>query len=401
MKIVIVHNEYQQPGGEDVVARQERQLLERAGHKVVLYVRTNWEVNSYSGLKQIALVPKAVWSADTRKDFARLLQSEKPDVVHVHNTFVVISPSIFSVCRELGIPVVHTLHNYRLLCPGGTFFRHGRICEECVDHSLLRSVQHACYRNSRAATATVATMLTVHRMLGTWERDISCFIALTQFARTKFLEQGLPADKLCVKPNFVYPDPSPSANAGSYVLFAGRLTPEKRISTVLMAFKLLRDRVPLMVVGGGPERIRLEKEAQSYGLTNIVFRGQLTREQTLEAMHGARFQIFSSEWYETFGMIIAESFACGNPVLCSRLGAMQEIVEDGRTGLHFTPGDPADLAEKIDRAWNNAALVRELGREARLEFERKYTAEINYPMLMDIYGRAMGASGSHPTQTIS
>lgn len=392
MKIVIVHNEYQQPGGEDVVARQEHQLLERAGHKVILYVRTNWEVNSYTGLKQIALVPKTVWSGETRKDFARLLRAEKPDLVHVHNTFVVISPSIFSVCRELGIPVVHTLHNYRLLCPGGTFFRHGKICEECVEHNLLRSIQHACYRNSRAATATVATMLTVHRMLRTWERDISCLIALTQFARSKFVEQGLPADKLCVKPNFVHPDPMPSTSEGNYVLFAGRLTPEKRISTVLMAFKLLRDRVPLMVVGGGPERIHLEKEAESYGLTNITFRGQLTREQTLEAMHGARFQIFSSEWYETFGMIIAESFACGNPVLCSRLGAMQEIVDDGRTGLHFTPGDPGDLAEKIDRAWNDAALVRELGRQARLEFESKYTAEINYPLLMDIYQRARGVS---------
>lgn len=392
MKIVIAHNEYQQPGGEDVVARQEHQLLERAGHEVIRYVRTNWEVSSYSGIRQLALVPKAVWSADSRKDFARLLQTEKPDLVHVHNTFVVISPSIFSVCREVGVPVVYTLHNYRLLCPGGTFFRNGRICEECVEHSLLRSVQHGCYRNSRTATATVATMLAVHRILGTWERDVSCLITLTQFARNKFLQQGLPAGKLCVKPNFVYPDPMPRAGDGNYVLFAGRLTPEKRISTVLMAFKLLRDRIPLMVVGGGPERAQLEKEAASYGLTNLVFRGQLSREQTLEAMHGARFQIFSSEWYETFGMIIAESFACGNPVLCSRLGAMQEIVDDGRTGLHFNPGDPEDLAEKIDRAWNDAALVRELGRQARLEFEAKYTAEINYPMLMDIYQRAISTN---------
>jgi glycosyltransferase involved in cell wall biosynthesis len=391
MKVIIVHNQYQQPGGEDVVARQEHQLLERAGHKVILYQRSNWEVDPYGPLKRIALLPKAIWSSDTRKEFSDLLRVEKPDIVHVHNTLVVISPSIFSACREAGVPVVHTLHNYRLLCPAATFFRDGRICEECVEHTLWRSVQHGCYRDSRPATATVALMLAVHRGLHTWERDVTCLVALTEFARTKFMQNGMPSGKVFVKPNFVDPDPMPGTDGGGYVLFAGRLTPEKRISTVLLALKRLRDRIPLMVIGGGPQRLQLENEAREQGLTNVVFRGQLPRDQTLDAMRHARFLIFSSEWYETFGMIIAESFACGIPVVCSRLGAMQEIVEDGHTGLHFSPGDPEDLAEKVDRAWNNPMLVRELGKEARQEYERKYTAERNYPMLMDIYQRAMRA----------
>lgn len=391
MKVIIVHNQYQQPGGEDVVVRQEHRLLERAGHQVVLYQRTNWEVDSYTGLQQIALVPKTIWSSDSKKEFAQLLKAEKPDVVHVHNTFVMISPSIFSACREAGVPVVHTLHNYRLLCPTATFFRQGKVCEECVEHSLLRSIQHACYRNSRAATATVALMTAVHRGLHTWDRNITSLIALTQFARNKFVQQGIPAEKLFVKPNFVDPDPTPGTGDGDYVLFAGRLTPEKRISTVLLAMKRLKDKIPLMVIGGGPQRLQLEKEAQEYGLTNVVFRGQLPREQTMQAMRKARFLIFSSEWYETFGMIIAESFACGIPVVCSRLGAMQEIVDDGRTGLHFTAGNPDDLADKVDQAWNNPVFVRGLGKQAREEFERKYTPERNYPMLMEIYERAIKA----------
>jgi len=401
MKILIVHNFYQQPGGEDVVVRQERQLLERAGHKVVLYQRSNWETESFSGLRQLALVPRTVWSSSSKREFAELLRIEKPDLVHIHNTFIMISPSIFSACREAGVPVVHTLHNYRLLCPGATFFRNGKICEECVDHSLLRSIQHACYRDSRPATATVALMLGVHRKLHTWDRDVDCLIALTQFARQKFLQQGFPAERLFVKPNFIDPDPGPGTGARDYVLFAGRLTPEKRISTVLVAFKLLRDRIPLMVIGGGPQRLQLENEAREYGLTNVTFRGQLSREQTLEAMHNARFQIFSSEWYETFGLIIAESFACGNPVICSRLGAMQEIVQDGRTGLHFNPGDSQDLADKVNRLWNNPGLVRDLGAQARLEYEGKYTAERNYPLLMDIYERALRTNSAATPQLVA
>jgi glycosyltransferase involved in cell wall biosynthesis len=389
VKILLVHNQYQRPGGEDVVVNQERRLLENRGHQVIMYERSNWEIDGYSPVKQLTLMPKTIWSTDSRRDFMRVLRREKPDLVHIHNTFVVISPSIFSACSEAGIPVVHTLHNYRLLCPAATFFRDGRICEECVNQSLLRSIQHACYRGSRPATATVALMIGVHRTLQTWDKDVSCLIALTEFARQKFVDHGFVPHKLFVKPNFVDPDPKPGTGSRDYVLFAGRLTPEKRINTVLLAFKLLADRIPLMVVGGGPEQVQLEKEAQDYGLSNVTFRGQLSREDTVDAMHHARFQIFSSEWYETFGLVIAESFACGNPVICSRLGAMKEIVDDGRTGLHFTPGDPGDLADKVTSLWNNRSLARELGEQARLEYEAKYTADKNYPMLMNIYERAM------------
>jgi glycosyltransferase involved in cell wall biosynthesis len=391
MKILLAHNSYQQPGGEDVVFEQECQLLERAGHTVIAYRRSNWEIAAYSGLRQLELVGKAVWATDTQQQFARLLDREKPDLVHVHNTFVMLSPSIFSACREAELPVVQTLHNYRLSCPAATFFRDGHVCEECVEHGLWRAVAHGCYRNSRRATAAVTLMLAVHRHRRTWTRNVDCYIALTRFAQSKFLQAGLPADKVFVKPNFVHPDPGmhPHGEA-DYVLFAGRLSPEKRVSTMLDAWSYLsRAGIPLIILGGGPQLHQLENEAHHRGLHNVTFRGHVSRDQTLAAMRGARFLVFPSEWYENFPVTIAESFACGVPVICSRIGSMEEIVHDNRTGFHFAPGDSKDLADKVDWAWNHRERMLSMGEEARHEYETKYTGEKNYPLLMEIYERAL------------
>jgi glycosyltransferase involved in cell wall biosynthesis len=388
MKILIVHNSYQRPGGEDVVFEQESRLLERTGHTVIAYRRSNWEVDAYSGL---SLVRNTIWSQDTRKEFVGLLEREKPDLVHVHNTFVMVSPSIFSACREAKVPVVQTLHNYRLYCPAAIFFRDGHVCEECVEHGLWRGIAHGCYRDSRAATAAVALMLAVHRQQRTWTQNVDCYIALSEFARSKFLKAGLSAEKVFVKPNFVHPDPGVGANGrGEYMVFVGRLSPEKRVGTMLLAWSGRCAHVPLLIIGGGPELKRLQREAIDRGLHSITFAGQLSRDQTLAAMRRACALVFPSEWYENFPVTIAESFACGVPVICSRLGAMQEIVEDGRTGLHFTAGDARDLAEKVDWAWNHPERMRSMGKEARQEYETKYTAEENYPLLMEIYQRAVG-----------
>ena len=389
MKIILVHCQYQQPGGEDVVFEQERQLLERAGHKVVLYRRSNYEVNAYPGVKRLVLLQKAVWNGATRDTFAELLHSEKPDLVHVHNTWIMISPSIYSACREAGVPVVQTLHNYRLLCPVGTFFRDGKICEECLDHSLWRSLRNRCYRGSRAETAAVGMMLAVHRTLHTWEREVTSFIVLSEFARSKFLRGGLPQQKIFVKPNFVDPDPLPRTGDGNYAIFAGRLSPERRVSTLLDAWTRLRSRIPLVIVGGGEQRDHLEQKASWNRLDMVEFKGMLPHDQTIAAIKGARFLIFSSEWYETFGLTMIEAFACGVPVICSRMGAMREIVVDGRTGLHFNPGDSEDLAEKVEWACNHPERMREMGQEARREYESKYTAEKNYPRLLEIYQGAI------------
>jgi glycosyltransferase involved in cell wall biosynthesis len=391
VKIILVHCHYQQPGGEDVVFEQERQLLERAGHQVVLYRRSNYEADSYPGAKRLVLLQKSVWNGDTRNEFVELLRAEKPDVVHVHNTWVMISPAIYSACREAGVPVVQTLHNYRLLCPVGTFFRNGKICEECLDHSLWRSLRNRCYRDSRVETAAVGLMLAVHRGMHTWDRDISCHIVLTEFARSKFLRGGLPPEKIFVKPNFVLPDPTPRTGDGDYAVFAGRLSPENRVSVLLRAWTRLGTRVPLVIVGGGEPQDDFEREASREKLDMVKFTGTLPHDQTMATIRGARFLIFSSEWYETFGLTMVEAFACGVPVICSRVGAMLEIVDDGRTGLHFNPGDDRDLAEKVEWAWNHPERMRQMGQEARHEYESKYTAEKNYPRLMEIYQHAIAS----------
>ena len=385
MKILLVHNTYQQSGGEDVVFDQERRMLERAGHRVIAYSRSNHEIGKLSILGQLGIAQRTIWASKTRREFDDLLARENPDVVHIHNTFMVISPSIYSACRARNIPVVQTLHNFRLLCPSAYFYRDGKVCEECMDHGLLRSIRYGCYRDSKAATATVALMLAAHRMLRTWDDSVDCYIALTKFSREKFIAAGFPAEKIVVKPNFLDTDPGCGEQAGDYALFVGRLSPEKGMSTLLEAWKKLPQGYQLHVVGEGDENRGLLAEARQHGLSNITFRGPLSRQETIAALKNARFLIMPSLWYETFGMVIVEAFACGVPVLCSKLGAMEEIVRNQHTGLHFAPGDPADLAQKVEWAWRHPSELAAMGREARREYETFYTADRNYGMLLEIY----------------
>jgi glycosyltransferase involved in cell wall biosynthesis len=393
MKILLVHNTYREPGGEDVVFEQEHELLVRAGHQLFIYQRSNHEAMDYHGLEQINLVKDIVWREKTKLEIALLLRQHKPDLVHVHNTFMMISPSVYDACQDAGVPVVQTLHNYRLLCPAGVFFRNGQTCEECVTHNLLRGVRYGCYRGSRSATATIALMLAVNRMRRAWLDKIARYITLTNFARQKFVIGGLPANRVCIKPNFLHPDPGKNSGTGEHIVFVGRLSQEKGLSTLLDAWQLIRPAPPLHIIGDGPLRTRLETQAVERGLSSITFQGRLARNQMLELLRSARLVVLPSNCYENFPMSIAEAFACGLPVVCSRRGAMEEIVADGRTGLHFTPGDPGDLADKIKWAWSHAQQVDEMGREARQEYETKYTAERNYSILMEIYQQAIVGRG--------
>ena len=399
MKIVLVHNTYREPGGEDVVFENEKRLLERAGHTVVAYLRSNWELDDGTLLHRMATVPRMIWSSSVRREFAGVLDDARPDIVHVHNTFMAISPSIYSACAERGIPVVQSLHNFRLLCPGGNFFRDGAICHECADHGLLRSVRHGCYRGSRAATGGVATMLAFHRALTTWH-SVSRFIALTEFARQKFIASGFPPRRVAVKPNFVDPDPGERSGVGGYALFVGRLVENKGLRTLLQAWKRLPAQCPLQIVGDGPDRAALEAEAHALKLSSVSFWGRLPGADVIEAVKGSRFLILPSTLYEGFPMCIAESFACGTPVVCSRLGGLAEIVEHEITGLHFAPGDPGDLAEKARWAWDHPAELEKMGRAARRKYETNYTAGKNYSQLVDIYERVLSETTA-PRPTVA
>lgn len=389
MKILLVHNYYRQPGGEDTVFRAEKDLLLAAGHRVVEFARSNDEIVLDGFLSRAKLGFGAVSANDSVRRIRSILRQESPDVVHFHNTFPLVSPGAYYACREARTPVIQTLHNYRLLCPSANLYREGKVCEECVSHSLLRGVRHGCYRDSHAATAAVALTLAFHRLRRTWIEVVDRYIAPTEFVRKKFLRAGLPAAKVSVKPHFLYPDPGMRTQTRDYVLFVGRLSPEKGLRTLLEAWKLLQIAIPLRIVGDGPLRSELEAERDRAGLSRVCFEGLLPREQVHVAMQRAVFLIFPSEWYETFGLTIVEAFACGTPVIASRLGVMAEIIESGRTGMHFTAGNAQDLRAKVERAWNRRAETVAMGRECRKEYETKYTAERNYAALMYIYRNAI------------
>lgn len=392
MKIIIVHNTYREAGGEDVVFGNEKRLLRRNGHIVIPYVRSNLELQDTHFLDRIATATQMIWSSKTRHAFAAILDTERPDIVHVHNTFMAISPSIYSACLARNIPVVQTLHNFRLLCPAGNFYRDGVICHECVTQNLLQSVRHGCYRDSRAATAGVALMLGFHRALDTWRRSVTRFIVLTEFAKRRFVDAGFPSDRFVVKPNFAEDDPGERVGPGKYALFVGRLVENKGLRVLLNAWKELHEQYPLHIAGDGPDRLTLQAEAGDVQLSGITFRGRLSRQEVIEAVKGARFLIVPSTLYEGFPMCIVESFACGTPVLCSRLGGLPEIVQQRLTGLHFNPGDPRDLARTVEWAWNHPSELSQMGHAARTKYETDYTADKNYSLLMQIYQEALSAS---------
>jgi len=368
-------------------------MLERNEHTVVVYHRTNHEIGHLNILGQLDLAKRTIWASDSLAEFDALLATERPDIVHIHNTFIVISPSIYSACRKRGIPVVQTLHNFRLLCPPSNLFRNGKICEECIDHSLLRAIQHKCYRGSTSGTAVVVAMLGFHRVIKTLERSVDRYIALTEFSRDKFICAGFPADKISVKQNFLESDPGVRLQSGDYALYIGRFSPDKGLPTLIDTWSKLPKEFQLHIVGDGAERAALEMEARRRQLHNVQFRGFLSREATLSELRGARVLVMPSLWYETFGLVIVEAFACGVPVVCSRLGAMAELVHDGANGLHFAPGDSADLAQKMIWAWNNPSALENMGRNGRQDFEDHYTSDRNYRMLMEVYEQAIQTRG--------
>jgi glycosyltransferase involved in cell wall biosynthesis len=299
-----------------------------------------------------------------------------------------ISPAAYYACQDEDIPVVQTCHNFRFFCVEGTFFRDGRVCEECLKHGALRSLKYGCYHGSKAQTLPAATVVWFHQRKKTWAKQIDVFIALTKFAREKYIQAGLPTDRIVVKPNFMNHPPEPCYEHKGYAIFLGRLTPEKGVVTLLAAWKKLAD-VPLKILGDGAQRPELEKIVQQERLSNVEFLGHLQHAEAVQWLRNAYFLVQPSIWYESFPLTIREAFACGKPVVASRLGAMAAIIEDGRTGLLFEPGNPDDLAAKVRWLVENEDAIQEMGQAARAEFEAKYTAERNYEMLMKIYEMAI------------
>jgi len=377
--LLSLHTFYQQAGGEDAVFRAEVALLQERGHEVLELTFDNCDLENLPPWRQAGLT---LWNQEAYRRVREAIREHRPDLLHVHNTFPLASPAVIHAAKAERVPVVMTLHNYRLLCVNALFFRRGRVCEDCLGRLPWQGVFHGCYRDNRPASAVVAAMLTLHRALGTWNM-VDRFIALTEFARQKFIEGGFPPEKISVKPNFVHPDPGPGEGRGGYALFVGRLSPEKGLGTLLMAWERLGGKVPLKIVGDGPLAPEVQ-EAQKR-IPGVEWLGRKAPEEVYALMGEAAFLVFPSECYETFGRVAIEAFAKGTPVLAAHIGAVGEVTEDGRTGLHFRPGDPEDLAAKVEWLLAHPNELARMRKEARAEYEAKYTAEENYRQLMAIY----------------
>ncbi len=383
MRILTVHNYYQIRGGEDECYEAEINLLREMGQQVEVYTEANERVASLSNL---GLAAKTIWSQEGHQIVSRHLIDHAYNVIHVHNLFPLISPSIYYAAKAKQVPVVQTLHNYRLLCPNALFFRDGQVCESCIGKLVpYPGILHSCYRESQAASAGVAAMLTFHRALRTWTKMVDTYIALTEFARQKFIEGGLPAEKIVVKPNFVHPDPGVGSGQGGYALYVGRLSVEKGLDTLLVAWEHLKQPIPLKIVGDGPLADQVIEATKR--LPHVTWLGRKPMPEVHALMGEAMFLIFPSKWYETFGRVAVEAFAKGTPVIAANIGAIAELVDAGRTGLHYQPGDAADLATKVEWALANPAELAQMRQAARAEFEAKYTAEKNYNQLIEIYQR--------------
>ena len=388
MRILIAHNSYQMPGGEDVVFESESALLEAHGHEVVRYVADNSEISEYS---RAALAANSIWNAKVVRQVRSLIRRARPDVMHVHNTMPLISPAIYHAAYAERVPVVQTLHNFRLLCPTAELLRKGKVCEECVGTTTYwPGIVHGCYRGSRAATAVVAAMITTHKLLGTWHNKISRYIAMSEFMRRKYVEGGWPPKKIIVKPNFFDCGATARTARGDYVLFAGRLSNEKGLKTLLSALGRMSTPPLLKIAGQGPLM-----PANPGAHSNVEWLGHLPRDHVIELMKGASALVFPSEWYEGCPLTIIEAFAIGLPVITSRLGNMAEMVTDGVTGLLFGPTDPVDLAAVIEWALAHRAETEAMAARARQEFELKYTPERNYQALMAIYRGVMNREATY------
>lgn len=386
MRVIVAHNFYQQPGGEDQVFAAECRMLEQHGHDVTRLEVHNDDV-AYMG--KLALARATFWNKDSYDRVRALVREKRADVVHFHNTFPLLSPAAYYAARAEGAAVVQSLHNYRLLCAGATLFRNGTVCEKCVGSKVnLPAAVYGCYRGSRATSAVTGAMLAGHRLAGTWNRAVDLYLTLSDFARSKFIRGGFEADRIVTKPNCVDPDPKQGAGKGHYALFAARLTEEKGIATLLDAWKLIGRSLPLKIVGDGPLMEVVREAART--MPGVEYLGRRPMDEVHRLMGNAKLVVVPSIWYEGMPLTIIEAYATGTPVLASRLGAMAELVEHDKTGWLVTPGRAAHMAAQVaclltlpEQKWNAVRAA------ARRRYEASFTAGAIYARLMSAYQLAI------------
>ena len=389
MRILIAHNLYQQPGGEDAVVKDEFRLLKDFGEDVHLYERSNLEFDKMSWFKKLRLLLEGGWSRDSYRDMRALLKKIRPDVVHFHNIFYILTPSVYQACRDENIPVVESLHNFRLLCSNALLFRDNKICEECIEgKNLNRGIYYRCFKRSRLLTVVVVHMMKQYWRKGTWINLVDHYIMASEFGRQKHIAAGIPKEKISVKPHVVYPDlPKPNQDEG-YVLCVGRLSEEKGVRTLLEAWKEIHD-CTLKIAGDGPLAAELKSYVKNNNIADVEFLGFISDNQYHECMQGAKFLVVPSVCYENFPRTVVEAYSYGLPVVASSLGSFPGIVKEKKTGLLFKPANSHDLAEKIQWMLTHETEFDSMRRNVRQRYKEEYSGRKNYEILMDVYHRVV------------
>ena len=387
MKVLVVHNRYQQAGGEDAVVRDELALLRGAGVEVDCYERDNADI---AAMPRPAAAVQSFWSRRTLSELGERLRAFRPDVMHVHNTVALVSPSAYQAATAAGVPVVQTLHNFRWICPQGLLLREGRACEDCVGRLPWRGVVHRCYRESALQSAVMGTTVAFHRSVGGLHRKVQRYIALNDFSRQLFVRAGFPADRVVVKPNFVAPPAAATGAApAARFLYVGRLSHEKGCEVLAQACRLA-PQLRLDVVGAGP------LEGLFTGLPNVRLHGWRSAPEIAALMHGSLALVLPSICYENFPRTLVEALSCGLPVIGSRLGAMQVLIDEQRTGALFEPGNAAALVEQMQRLAADPAGRARMAQECLRTYEAHYRPETNLALLLQIYADARRERGLEP-----
>jgi glycosyltransferase involved in cell wall biosynthesis len=389
MKILLGHTFYRSsaPSGEDAVYLNERKLLEEH-FDVVRFEKYNDDLDDSSLSKQVGLALSGAWSKTTYQELSVLIQQTRPDLAHFHNTFPQITPSAWAACQKQGVPVVQTLHNFRYICPAALLQRDGKPCEDCIEGSIANALKHRCYRDSIPATSAQIWTIVRNRWNGSFRNNVDRYIALTEFAASRLTAGGLPHDKIAIKPNFLPDTPAVGGGDGNYIIYTGRLSEEKGVETLLKAWRQIDTPIKLKLAGDGPLRERLEQYCRTHQL-KVEFLGFCTREHVLQLVGDALLQVVPSEWYEGFPMVILEAYSCGTPVLASRIGSLNEIVQEGITGYKFSVGDVDSLESTLLSILADLDSLKSMRTSVRQVFLEQYTAERNLTRTQKIYGQVI------------
>ncbi|MFC8125782.1 glycosyltransferase [Streptomyces sp. NPDC057302] len=391
MHILVVHNRYNsaQPSGENKVVDQETELLRAAGHRVEVFERRSDDIGARSLVGKAALPLLVPWNPAVRSELATRLITSRPDVVHIHNVFPLLSPSVIAACADAGVPAVATLHNYTQVCPPGTLQRDGLPCTECVGSTPLPAVRHGCYRNSRLATVPLAVSLSVNRRR--WWSGVERFFCISAAQRDVLVRAGMPAERLAVKHNFVPEPDARRSGAGEHLLYLGRLAEAKGVRLLMAAWdELAADGgvgVPLVIAGAGP--LEQEVTAWAAGRDDVRYVGLYDTAQCRQAIARSVAVVAPSTWLEAFGLVVVEAMAAGVPAVAAGHGAFVELVEDEVTGLLHRPGEAASLASRIRRIATDPALGGEMGQAARRRYEQGFSPAVGLERLVEGYRTAI------------